>query len=397
MLKCIIDMTLNEAARYTKRLIAYFLIFLVLYIFAENLYKGFSIIYNRTFPEPPTPPSISFGKITQPKITTLPIDLSNTEFRKELTIVGFPETPRVMYVYELEKPFISVAKEERFKNIALKLGFPQQAKKITDTRRLWENPATQQSFTAEIFKQTYQLKTDYNFLESNYSSGNSPINQKAVETARNFLQLMGDYSEEIKLAKYNTQGVTISEGILKQSDTPYREMFKLVTVQPEQIAYTTKEANGNGKIIDVETRMPVFFPNPNTSNISILAAPDSPLKIEKAVEANYTYYRTSGIKSYYPVITAEEAWNELIANRASITSIKKEGSDYFANSDLVQNIEKIDIREIVLGYYMPTDFVEHLQPIYVFKGRFQTTSRETGNIYFYLPALNRQTLITTQN
>lgn len=390
-------MTLNEAANYTKRGIAYFLIFLVLYIFAENLYKGFSIVYNKAFPEPPIPPSISFGKVTQPKITTLPIDLSTVEFRKELTMVGFPETPRVMYVYELEKPFISVAKEERFKNMALKLGFIQQAKKISDTRRLWENPVTDQSFTAEIFKQTYQLKTDYNFLENNYSNGNSPLNQKAVETAREFLQMMGDYSEEIKLAKYDTQGVTISEGILKQADTPYREMFKLVTVQPELIAYTTKETNEKGKIIDVETRMPIFFSNPSIPSINILAAPDNNQKINQAVEANYIYYRTADKKSYYPIITAEEAWEELLANRASIASVKKEGSDYFANSDVVQNIEKIDIREIVLGYYMPTDFVEHLQPIYVFKGRFHTTNRETGNIQFYLPALNRQTLITIQN
>lgn len=393
MIEWAYNMTLNEAAKYTKRILAYVLIFMVLYIFADNMYKFFMVVYNKSFPTPPNPPTLSFGKLQQPKITTLPVNLEGIEFRKELTINGFPETPRYIYVYQLKKPYISVAKEERFKAIAQNLGFPKNAKKVTDTKRLWENPTLKQSFTAEVFEEKYLLETDFNFLEKNYKAGASPSKQESVNNTRNFFTNTNDYDDDLKLAEYETFGISISEGIIKQADTPYREMFKLVSIYPSKTAYTVNQVDEKGKTTELDNKIPVFFQNPNKSSVNTIVAPEIDIASKNSVVgAEYNYYKTTDNKAYYPIINSESAWQLLLDGKASMVMLKRDGSDYFANSDILPNIEKIDIREIVLGYYMPPSFTEFLQPIYVFKGKFNTKDRETGSVYFYLPALNSQVL-----
>ena len=391
-------MTLNEAAKYTKRILAYLLIFMVFYIFAENMYKFFMVVYNKSFPIPENPPAISFGKLPQPKITTLPVEIKLVNFRKELTTAGFPETPKYIYVYQLKKPYVSVAKEERFKTLAQSLGFFQVAKKVTDTKRLWENVSLKQSFSAEIIEEKYSLESDYKFLETKFKPGLSPSKQEAIATARNFFVKTGDYEEDIKLAGYDTVGVTISEGVIKQADTPYREIFKLVSIYPEKVAYKSSQTDEKGKTVEVGNKIPVFFTNPLKSNLNALVAPKTSSSDDKSVvAAQYNYYETNESKSYYPIISAEQAWEQLLQGNASMVMLKRDGADYFTNSDVLSDIETIDIREMILGYYMPTNYSEYLQPIYIFKGKFNTRNRESGSVFFYLPALSPQVLIINQD
>ena len=56
-------------------------------------------------------------------------------------------------------------------------------------------------------------------------------------------------------------------------------------------------------------------------------------------------------------------------------------------------IKTIDIIKIDLVYYMDSKFIEYLQPIYVFSGKFKTSDNRSGDVFFYLPAVDKQLLV----
>jgi hypothetical protein len=88
----------------------------------------------------------------------------------------------------------------------------------------------------------------------------------------------------------------------------------------------------------------------------------------------------------YPIITVSEAWKAVSSNKGVVTSIVASNAAFF-ESPASTNIEKILIDKIEIAYYEPDDWVEYLQPIYVFSGKYVTRGTEGGSIFIYYPAI----------
>jgi hypothetical protein len=383
-------MTLNEAANLTKKALAYFVLFLILYMVGEYLIKGSNYIYDKAFPLPGSPPTISFGKIDVVDIATLPVDLSEAEYRKELPVVGFPEFPSAVRVYEIEQPTVSVAKEENAIQIARNLGFNTPPIKVSDSERLWRNLATRSEFRVDVFYETHKLSTDANFLEATLIRGETPSKSQAVDVTREYLTTTGSFDEDLEYAEYTVVGTELIEGVKKKTDLPPREQLKYVNVVPKKVSHTTisgYKRNGEPDIKD--NYIKVFTNSPVISNINTYVGKTGTSTNDlKVTDGTYNYYNTTGNYGTYPIISADEAWNLLLENKSSLVFIREDGADYFAPSSSVSNVKTIDIRSMELAYYMPTNISKYLQPIYVFSGKYTTANRVTGDIVFYLPALS---------
>lgn len=380
-------MILNEAANFTKRALAYLVLFIVLYMLGEYLIRGSNFIYDRFFPKPVNPPTISFGKIDIVDIQTLPIDLSSVEYRKELPISGFPNFPEGVRVYEITQPRISVAKEEKFKQIAEDLQFSGSPIKVSDTERLWKDIVNRREFRSNIFYETFNQQTNSNYLEEQTITGSTPSKAKAVDSVKEYFGTTQVFNEDLQLAEYYVEGVEIIEGVRKQTLIPQKEQLKFVNVVPKKTLYVTlSEPNRKGERTETPNYAKVMFSNPVISNINLFVALIG--NKETVTDSYYNYYSTTGNYGTYPIITPETAYSLLVQNKASLVFIREDGADYFAPSNSVSNIETIDIRSMELAYYMPTAIVDYLQPIYVFSGKYTTTDRKVGDVVFYLPAID---------
>lgn len=394
-------MTLNDAAKYTKRGIAYFLLFMVLYMVGDGLYRGANYIYDKTFPKPIDPPNVVFGKVKQLEIQTLPIDLSEVEYRKSFANSELIEIPKQVRVYKIESPIISPAKEELFKQRAQNLGFASVAKKISDTKRIWINNVNQSQFEVEVYFKTFSLYTNPIFLESRLVGGQTPLPSSAVDATKLFFSKNTDLGTLINNADYSIKSAYIQEGLIKETKLPDKEILKYVNVVPKEIGYTNTVSTKRGNKIEYE-EVPVQFniigKNPDISNINAYVGIDTSQNNSSTTSiyyANFNYYKQSINYGVYPIISVNKAWDSLNLNQASLVYIKEDGADFFAPSENIKNLRVIDIEKIYLAYFMDTKFMDYMQPIYVFKGRFTTLDERKGSLYFYLPALDEQ-LVTTK-
>lgn len=380
-------MTLNEAANFTKRALAYLLLFIVLYMLGEYLIRGSNFIYDRFFPKPTNPPTISFGKIDIVDIPTLPVDLSSVEYRLELPTSSFPTLPESVRVYEITQPRISVAKEEKFIQIANDLQFSGTPMKVSDTERLWKDIVNRREFRSNIFYETFNQQTNSSYLEAHTITGSTPSKVKAVDTAKEYFKTTQVLNDDLQLAEYYVEGVEIIEGVRKQTLIPQKEQLKFVNVFPKKVLYVTlSEPNRKGKRTETPNYATVLFSNPVISNVNLFVGLLD--KNEAVTDSFYNYFSTTGNYGTYPIITPQTAYNLLIQNKASLVFIREDGADYFAPSNSVSNISTIDIRSIELAYYMPTNIVDYLQPIYVFRGKYTTSDRKVGDVVYYLPAID---------
>jgi len=385
-------MTLNEAADITKKGLVYFLLFVLLYVFAENFYRAFIFIYAKAFPEPPPPPTFTYGRIERTEIRTLPIDISNVEFRQELTTPKLPVFPPKVNIYQIESPRVSVAKEEKFKNTAVILGFNDTAKKISDSRRLWVDLPGARQLEANVYFEQLNLETRKTELEKKVIGGIVPQDDSVIEVSKNFFRNIGLWNEDIQKGEYKVTPAYIEEGLVKSTDIPFRQTLKFVAVFPQKLAYTESSRNAEGEIATNGIYKKIYSHNPTIPRINTLIARvgEANRQSTVVVDAEYTYFKTTPDLAEYPIMNSQTAWENLISGKASLTYIKEEGADFFAPNASIKDIETIDIREIELGYYIDNELLEYLQPIFIFRGKFTTLDRKVGNVIFYLPALDPQ-------
>ena len=114
---------------------------------------------------------------------------------------------------------------------------------------------------------------------------------------------------------------------------------------------------------------------------SITASPlDTPY-----LDVNYKTFNST-TKATYPIISVAEAWDAISTNKGIISSAIPTGAALLGAPTTV-NIEKVLIDTIELAYYEPNEWVEYLQPIYVFSGKYITRGSEGGSVSIYYPAI----------
>jgi hypothetical protein len=304
-------------------------------------------IYRHFFPEPPPPPTVSFGKLPAlpfPK-RDVPSDLT---FSLETPTGELPTLPLTVKVYYMPRLSSQLLSLEEAKTKASNLGFDPNGVEVTQTIYSFKKEDVPSelkiSIVTGVFSVSYNLSQDPTPLQRR------PLAPEiSASKARSFL------SAADLLAKDLT-GPTIPQP---------------VKLQDQKIIGATSLSEANFVKVNFFRKsyddLPSVTPDVNEGNVWIIVSGDQE-RDKQIIACEYHYFPIDETKfATYPIKTAQAAFEDLKAQKGFIASIGG------------TNNKNIVIRKVYLGYYdagVPTDF---FQPLVVFEG--------DNNFVGYVPAV----------
>ncbi len=329
--------TLTQAAITARKIIRYFIIFLV-FLIIGRIILGFALgIFNQLFPAPPPPPTLSFGSLSPipfPKNDNLP----KLQYALQTATGDYPKLSTQAKVYYMPKPGASLNSLEDAKRKAAALGFISDPVAVSQTLYKFANPLVPSAFQINIvtgvFSISYDLAKDPSPL-----STRPPAPEIAVSSVENFL------------ASANLLPNDISSGL------PSHDFLK---IQNQQLAPAISLSEAS--IIRINLfrskydKLPSLPPHPTMGNIWFLTS-GSNQREKQILEGEYHYFPVDQTQSgTYPIKTPKEAYDDLV-----------NGKGYIADLGVNPN-GNITIRKIYLAYYDPDVQTDFFQPIMVFEG-----------------------------
>ncbi len=342
--------TLTEAAFKTRKIIKFGVIALLAFFVLRLGIRVGTAIWEKINPPPPSPPTVSFGKI--PKIEFPSKDKpSNLTFKLETSTGQLPSLPDKMNVYFMPYQRPNLLALEKAKQEALKMGFASEPEAVNEKTYRWvKRQEATKILEMNIVDGSFTISYDWQNDSTILLEKKLPGEQQAKVEVQNFLRTIGALNDDLLTgrqevsylkAKVNELVPAIS---LSEADFVKVEIFR--------------------KNID---NWPVLTENPNKGIISFILSGSSnqDKKIIK-VESNYFPINYTSFGSY-PLQTADIYWQQLN---------KKEA--FIANWDGQTN--PVTIRRVYLAYFDSFNPQNFFQPIVVFEG--------DNNLFAYIPAVN---------
>ncbi|GIW62405.1 MAG: hypothetical protein KatS3mg090_0231 [Patescibacteria group bacterium] len=349
-------------------------IFVILLIFTLNLLIRLS---NQTKQPTTTKNKLEinpvFGKIKLPKLETEQTISPNIEFILD-TIEGVPITAsNSAQVLKFEKTTPVLTYLERSYLMAKTLGFDTEKLQPTRQDTLINFETTEKQLEIQItdFSFKYQLKNSYlTQIAQNLSIANLTEND-LVTIAKEKLNEVNKYTDNLINGKMNLTYLKIDEtGKFKVTETKQSANSLRIDLYPNDIngipiITEDYDKSPNYIIVALETKqIPATEPTNQTDNQNQdpeqTPTPTPTPIIESRpiiISASIQDKDFSNEIGVYPLITGDQAWQNLKEKKAIITL--KPGED----------TTKIEISKMFLGYLYAPDKSEYLLPYYVFLGK----------------------------
>lgn len=380
-------MSLTKTSKNVKKGSFIFLILVfVYYLFLLVIIPNSRNILRKIVPEK-NPPNPIYGQLEPLKFSRKAITNQGPRYVLDTKNGRLPENiPTKMVVFKMKKPqFSYLAGTEAEKNASI-LGFTQ-----TDlTSDLKSDVLTWKSLLSggslQITKSTGKIYADSAFYlrPEEYKNGN--IDEKKAKT----------YSKDI-LAKLSR----IDESYLSEEDGS--QVVTLGRIQNNTINTTLLYSETQFARVDFFRKVfnfPVYGPDPRKGLIQVyLRNPtlgNSPYNYPKLDINLHTIEDLTKEKNpdltkiaTYPIIYVDEAWAEVRKNNGVIVDVTPKDSNTLAEYSPTK-VETILVKDIFLAYYEPEEFVPYLQPIYVFKGIYNTKGTPGGEVTIYFPAITKE-------
>jgi hypothetical protein len=344
--------SLTETAHYTRKILKYgtiALIILVVFRFSLNLFKK---TWQRLRPPPPPAPTIAFGKLPALLLPESQAGGKQLSFRLETIGGGLPSLPETGKVYFMPKTRPNLLALDRAKQQARKMGFTTQPEAIGETRYRWlTQTAPVTTLEMDINTGNFSLRYNYENDPEVLAEKKLPNNQEAAQEAKNFLTSNGLLQADLENGTAEFEYLRFSAPDL----TPVASLS-----EADFIRVNLFRANLDN--------LPILPPNPKKSSISFLFS-GARAAGKRIAEISYTYFLIeTETFATYPLRSVTHAWNQLQANEGFVV--------YLGQNETNQ----ITIRQVYLAYFDSTEPQLYLQPIYVFKG--------DRNFYAYVPAID---------
>ncbi len=325
--------TLSKTTEKTKLILKWGGISLIIFFLSLIVLKFITIIKDSL--TPPPPPQASFGKLP-------PISFPNQSKRNITysidTISGvlpnFSDRAKV-YRINIAKPTF-LALDEASEKVA-KVGFASIGTLITEDVYQWvDQNIPQRRITMNIFSQDFTLTSPYLITPSLETLNNFSERENAIKLAESFLSSMSLLPNDIDMEKTKSNLYSIEQSTLNPtSDISNAKIVKVDFFQ---------------KNLD---DIPIYYEKGLASTLNFLIGrQNNQLKV---FEAHFFYKNVSENSSTYAIKSASEAYEDLKSGKAYIASIP-------------QDTVEVNIRKILLGYYMGEGQQDFLMPVIVFEG-----------------------------
>jgi len=347
-------MTLTELSYYLRR-------FVPLVAFTVVVFGGMFIGVNMYLKSQEKPVvrvfTPAFGKLPALQVMNAVPYPPSPEFKLE-NIIGRPVTStdsaRVMYIPPTVTRLGYVTQLTLMGQAA---GFETQVDGYTlnGLTARYENP--ERSLTVDITNFNFTYELNYQAKPEIFDTATIPKNEDtAKEGAKAYLRKMGKYTSDL------------SRGYESVLYLRYDTITDTLQVVPDSSQANVVEVGFFRENIDALTAVSETFYKSHNYVIMVFSAqnPETPIVIKSQVKY---FDKDAESAATYPLKTGDEAWAELISGRGAIVSAG-------------QNTNQITVRDMYVGYYDPTTYMEYLQPVYVFLG--------DNNFAAYVPAVKSE-------
>lgn len=269
-------------------------------------------------------------------------DFEKKQFAFVLANDKLPETPKIMPVFQVNRPSFSLLLLEEAKEKAKGMGFVSDPveKDSGSGEYIFRNEVTNQNLTLNVldgsFTMTYPYQTDQLILVPE----KIPSKELSIQAATGYLEKGGKLTPDLKDGKKDVSFYRISPEKLEPLPAPNGANLARVDIFRKPIEVGSKTYK-------------ILPSDPKSASVYALVSGSS-ADNRAVVEVGYKYSNIDRqIFGTYPIKKIETAQNEL-----------KNGL-YWPAKDVAA--KSVSIHNIYLAYYEPNILDKTMQPIYVFE------------------------------
>ncbi len=369
-------MKLADASRLFKQSILVFVGLMVLYfILRISLITG-TFMIKVLFPPKPPVPTMQFGLIPLPNIDSLKTE-GNIEYKLDTISGKLPSgLPNQIPVFQVIVPKQDIFVEQKAKQTAEYFGFKNSAyAEISNIQWKWQNLVPQRSLDLNILTFNYIIDPNLSQLNIYLKRGDAVSPEQAKTNALNIFanHSFVNFKRDGESLITETTFARINQEVLEEA--PSLSEAQLTKVD---IYRTITFSNTQFKIYGVKY---------DTSYINYYLA-QGYTSANQLLKANVDYWNFDPEKgSTYPLKNINTAWNEIINGNGTIVKLTEENEDLY-KPYTQKDVKSVKIKSIELAYIIDKDLPKFIQPIYIFKGQFETQTGQLGQYVSYLPALD---------
>jgi hypothetical protein len=341
--------TLTSTSIIARKIIR-FSIYGLIFIIVARVTIGLGIkIYRNFIPEPPPPPTCAFGDLPPLPFPQEDGKYAQLTFNLETPDGNLPDLAEQAKVYFMPKKPPTIQGLEFAKQKAVSLGFRPDGRALVETVFLYRHNTAPSTLTMNIvsgiFSISYDLRANLSVIDNIPPEPDSATSQVRSYLARADL-LEDDLSGPVTHGFIKIQEGRFVETVsLSESDLIKVNIFRKSLGDLPNVTLEPKEAN-------------VWF--------MLSGAKD---RENQVIAAEYHYYPLDEKKKEtYPLITSQQAWDNLTKGESFIANPDKSGG------------ENIVIRKIYLAHYDAGQYTPFYQPVVVFEG--------DNDFVAYVPAVN---------
>jgi hypothetical protein len=333
-------LTLNSTIEMTKNGLKWLGIAVAAIILVILLYRGGKATVHFLFPKPPTPPTVSFGKLPQ---LLFPPDNAKVPFTYQLDTVSgtlgtFPDRAKVYKAVEAIPNLLNL--QTARENVG-HVGFTDDETVITDTIYSWhDEQKSDKVITYNIVSNDFSIASNYFTYPEILTPINLPTEDQANVSVQNFLDTMGILPKDIDTSKTTDQ-------LLGIQNTSLYPASSLSTSQLVRVDLFQQDLD----------KLPIYYQDPPNSSMYFLVGDGGSTGDDaQIVESNFSHQSISNASATYPIKPVDQAFDELKKGKGYIAA-------YYGTG------KQISIKNVLLAYYMGNEKQDYVIPIYVFSGR----------------------------
>lgn len=348
-------------------------------------------------------PDELFGEIPAPKIKSLEINPnSEPTFAVDGDFPPITQTPTTALVYAVPRPRITLSTIDEAVTTARALGFFTEYKESQTedgvTVLKWEREGGVRSLTYEIGNrfERWGMSTQFNFD----STAQLP---KSVNTdpdfytsrAKSIISSLGLNDQTLSDGKQiATLGKLGPDGFLTQPINPSSADYVNVQLHHQLPIALTSQAARDLELDYQDQQGTVYRNNPLSGSMGMIVSDqlaDTTIDIY-SLSYNRFKYNTNSY-GVYSIVSPAEAWERIRRGEGSLTLLQLQPFDRFSPNRVLE-VEQFtaDAASVELGFFEPETWEGYIYPIYVFRGRVDTTDNKVGRFVFYVDALERLNL-----
>lgn len=324
-------MTLTQTAIFTKRAGIFTAVFLTLALIGWNGYQyWYKNIYLPAQPVVEEQPTVEYGKLQKLNIPANNVSPTNYAYSLATQTGNLPtDFPKLIKVYAVPQPTITLLDPDRAKVIAKSFDFTNPPEILTQTQYKFEDDQggeMRMEINTQNFKYHRQIATD------------SAIFQNSLPYEDDIKRGFKEYLVQKNLSKSQLENGRMF--VTYENKGPKDSKTAIVSIWPQDITEGKK-------------KYPIITANPKIGLINAQVTPAGFDKDRYPV-LNYVFWPIdTQAFSTYPIKPVNEAFEELKAGKGTIM--------------LEPASKDIAITNVKMGYFMTEEFPQYLQPVYIFE------------------------------